>query len=154
MLSVASVAIGAGKPKVAPKDTFSARIIAATGRYAGDQGGLTVYIVASQTIAATRQATLIFAGRRCSRGTHCLDLSGRTTGTLKPQRSIPDVGRSFAVSAAGTLKPLGHASVSGTTRGVGFVAKGHDQLSLSLKTSRGSVTLAGLSAPVSGSSSP
>lgn len=147
-------AIGAAQPSASTKDTFSARITAATGRFAGDHGSMTIYVSAPPSTTGTRQLTLIFAGRRCGTAKHCLDLTGRATGSLTQQRSLPDVGRMFRVSANGSVKPLGRTTLSGTIDGVGLISKGHEQLRLTLTTSRGRITLTGSSPTVPGFSSP
>jgi hypothetical protein len=58
------------------------------------------------------------------------------------------------LTGAGSIQPLGHATVQGEIHGTGFIQKGRETLILTVSNSAGAVTLEALSSPVKGFSSP
>jgi hypothetical protein len=60
----------------------------------------------------------------------------------------------FTLTAAGTVSPLGRTSLTGTVHGTGFIARGHETMTVTLATARGSVTVTASSGTVPGFTSP
>jgi len=136
------------------KDTFTGKITAATGRFAGDRG-LVKILLAPGSGQAVGHVGVTIRGTVCARKVACVALVGKLNGTLTPGPiKVPDVGRSFTVAATGTIKPLGRVSAKGTVHGTGFIANGHESLTLRLTGPGGTVTIAATSGPVSGFTSP
>jgi len=143
-----------GNRVIGPKDLFTGRITAATGKFAGDRDVVTI-ILAPGRGQATRHLTATITGAACTGKPHCVQLAGKLTGTITsgPIR-VPDVGRSFAIAATGTIKPLGHVSATGTVQGTGFIANGHESLKLRLTRHGASITIDATSGQVPGFTSP
>jgi hypothetical protein len=130
-------------------DTFHARVIGATGRFSGDGGSATVLLRRGPGPRnATTSFTMSVEGVRCRSARHCLHLGGQLIGRMTPRSSLADVGRSYLLTAAGTVSPLGHLRASGTAAGTGFIRSGHTRLMLTLHPSGGTVTLSGESPAV------
>ena len=136
------------------KDSFAGKITTATGRFSGDRGSATIVLVPGPG-QASRHLGVTIKGTVCARKVACVPLVGKLTGTLAPgPRTNPDVGRRFTITGAGTIKPLGHVSATGTVQGTGFIKNGHESLTLKLTNSGGTVTIVGTSGPVPGFTSP
>jgi len=145
----------ASKTPTPAKDSFTGRITAATGKFAGDTGNVRI-VLAPGPGQAIRHLGVTLQGTLCAAKTRCVILSGKLTGTLAPgPRRNPDVGRSFLIAATGgVVKPLGHVSATGTVQPTGFIANGHETLTLRLTAPGGTVTIAATSGPVPGFTSP
>ena len=153
-LAAASLA-SAAPPNVGAKDTFHGRVASATGRYRGAAGKVDIYIIASGSGTSPRTVKLVLAGHPCGTARHCIKLSGTVTGVLIGQPTHPDVGQRFTISAAGTIKSLGgHVAASGTVDGTGFIARGQEEMELTLASSGGTVTVTASSPVVPGFTSP
>jgi hypothetical protein len=125
--------------------TLSGTITSATGRYAGDHGRV---VIRDGDIAGHRSGHLAISGSACGRVGHCLSLSGRPVGTMVlTGHPIPDTGQAFAVRAAGRVAPLGLVRVSGVLHMPGFIACGHETMTLTLRASEGTVTLSAQTRP-------
>ncbi len=136
------------------KDSFAGKITAATGKFSGDRGAVTI-VLAPGAGQAARHLSVTIKGTVCARKVACVPLAGKLTGTLAPgPRTNPDVGRRFTIAATGTVKPLGHVSATGTVQGTGFINNGHESLTLKLTRPGGTVTIAATSGPVPGFTSP
>jgi hypothetical protein len=97
---------------------------------------------------------LALQGAGCGTRQHCVRLTGTLTGTLSARASIPDVGRRYLIRAGGRVAPLGTVAATGSVTGTGFIRQGRERLILTLRTSRGTVTIAAQSPEVPGQSSP
>jgi len=136
-------------------DTFHATVSGASGRFSGDGGSATVLLRRGPGASgATTSVTLSVRGVRCRSARHCLHLGGQLTGQMTLQRSLPDVGHSYALTATGTMSPLGYVTAGGTAAGTGFIRFGHTRLTLTLSPSGGTVTLSGQSPEVPGFTQP
>ncbi|MEA2370984.1 MAG: hypothetical protein QOH12_1378 [Solirubrobacteraceae bacterium] len=136
------------------KDTFTGKITMATGRFASDHRPLKI-LLAPGAGQAVGHVGLTIRGTVCTRKGACVALVGKLNGTLTPgPMKVPDAGRSFTIAATGTIKPLGHVSATGTVHGTGFIANGHESLTLRLTGPGGTVTIAATSGPVPGFTSP
>jgi hypothetical protein len=119
--------------------TFSGTITSAAGRYAGDHGRV---VIKDGPIASRGGGTLSISGRVCRGDRSCLTLSGTPTGSLAPKgHPIPDVGFTYTVRAGGRVTPLGRVSVSGLLQVPGFVACGHETMTLTLTGAHGTVKM-------------
>jgi hypothetical protein len=155
VLASAMAAVALAAPShVAPKDSFRGTISIARGAFVGDNGRVSMQIGAGQSTTGTRTATLEISGRRCHGAQACVRLTGTLTGRLTRMSTIPDVGESFALSASGRVRPLGHVSATGQVHGTGFIMRGHETLTLRLSNSRGEVDLQAQSPLVPGFTSP
>jgi hypothetical protein len=134
-------------------DALSGRVTSTRGHWRHDHGRLAVRLAPSGS-GATRHLAVRITGSRCGTQAACLKLTGTLSGTITARASNPDVGRTFAIKAHGTVAPLGHVSATGTAHGTGFVAHGRVTASLTLTDSRGAVTVSVSSAPVPGFTSP
>ncbi len=136
-----------------PNDTFAARPVSGTGDYRRHKGKISIHLhPAGSSSTATRKVTVTVAGRLCT--PMCAKLDGKLTGTLTPAQAPPDVGRSYALDARGTVAPLGRFTATGTVQGTGFIQAGHETITITLSSRRGRLTLSGESPPVPGRSSP
>ena len=117
--------------------TFAGTITSATGRYAGDHGHV---VIEDGPVASHRSGRLLISGRACHGARHCLALSGMPPGSLTLKgHPIPDAGFTYTVRAAGRVGPLGHVSISGLLQVPGFVACGHQTMTLTLAAAHGTV---------------
>jgi hypothetical protein len=138
---------------VPAKDSFSGQITAATGRFGGDHGNVKVHLQPGSGVTV-RTVTVTFAAASCRVQHRCLQLGGKLTGKLTQQAGIPDVGRTFSLTARGIVKPLGRVTALGTVTGVGNVRYGHESLRLTLKGTSGTVVVSASSPQVPSFTSP
>ena len=125
--------------------TFYGKITSATGRYADQRGGV---VIRDADIAAHRTGQLAISSRACRSTAHCLSLRGRPSGSMTLiGHPIPDAGYTFTVHAAGRVTPLGRVRVSGVLQVPGFIACGHQTITLSLTGSHGTVRLTAQTRP-------
>ena len=125
--------------------TLSGMITSATGRYAGDHGRV---VIRDGDMAGHRTGHLLLSGSACGGVSHCLSLSGRPLGTMVlTGHPIPDTGQAFAVHAAGHVAPLGLVRVTGVLHMPGFIACGHETMTLTLRAPEGTVTLSAQTRP-------
>jgi hypothetical protein len=157
-----AVGAPAGKSTV-----FTGRILAGTGRLANLRGAvrLTLAATAGGVPAATPSPsphafTLVLSAPPCARQgirapRRCASLSGKLTGTALSAPRNPDVGTTFVLNARGRVGPLGQVTATGTTSGVGFIARGRFPLSLRLRSAAaGTLTISAHGPQVRGFSSP
>jgi hypothetical protein len=149
-----ALALAASSGAVAPKDSFRGRVTAGSGRFRSDNGQTSIKVHVAQSNTGTRLVTLIIGYRRCATAARCLQLSGTLRGTLTQSHSIPDAGASFALSASGKVRPLGHVSAIGQVHGTGFVMHGRETMTVQLADSRGQVTVQAQSPQVPAFTSP
>jgi hypothetical protein len=139
------LAVGAGPSAalVGPRPaagTFSGTITSATGRYAGAHGGV---VIRDANLVSHASGALVVTGVACHHSRHCLTLSGKPVGSLTLKgHPIPDTGFTYTVSGSGRVGPLGHVTVSGQIQVPGFVACGHQTMTLTFTGSRGRVKVA------------
>jgi hypothetical protein len=154
-LGVTTAAL-AGAAKPTRDDSFRARISAATGRLTGRHGRVQIgfFPVASNT--RTRSLLITVTPRPCREAHGCARLRGTLNGSITQVQSIPDTGSAFTITAHGTVRPLGHVTVSGTAHGMGNARFGHETVRLTLTRGDGggAVTVTGTSGRVPGFSSP
>jgi hypothetical protein len=84
---------------------------------------------------------------------HQLHLAGTLAGTYTAPMANPDAGIRDALTGSGAVSPLGHASVTGTVQGMGFIQSGRAGGTLTLSGPKGSLTLT-LQGPVQPGFSP
>lgn len=119
--------------------TFSGTITSGTGRYAGDSGDV---VIRDGSMTAGHGGRLLISGRACRGARWCLRLSGAPAGSLTLKgHPIPDAGFTYTVRGAGKVAPLGHVAVSGLLQVPGFVACGHQTMTLTLTAARGTVKI-------------
>jgi hypothetical protein len=141
--------------KVPARDAFSGRITARTGVLQGDRGHATADLAVTGSRAATRRLTITIRGRLCDKSKHCVGLTGHLKGTITALAdTIPDIGRSFTIRAAGVIRRFGHVRVSGRVDGTGFIARGHESLHLTATGHAGRLALYAQSRLVPGFTSP
>jgi len=120
-------------------DTFFGTITSTTGRYAGDHGRV---VIKDAAVVSHASGQLVVSGASCRGAPHCLSLAGRPVGALKLKgHPIPDAGYTFTVSGSGRVAPLGVVKVSGLLQVPGFVACGHQSMTLTLTGRRGRVKI-------------
>lgn len=149
-----SVAIGSPWPAVPPKDSFTGHITFATGEFTGDRGSVTILLRTGHSVAARSQLTLVLDGRRCAKGTHCIQLAGVLTGMLVAKPTGPDRGQVFTIAADGMIRPVGLVLATGGVRGTGLISYGHEPLHLTLSAPAGRVAIDAESGKVPGFTSP
>ena len=149
-----TAAASGGTAPVPARDTFGGSIVRATGAWKSDTGAMTLLLHVGGSASATRPLSLAVHGAGCGTRQHCLRLIGTLTGSLTAQASIPDVGRRFGVRASGHVAPLGAVAVTGSVAGTGFIRRGRERLTLTLRTGRGTVTVDAQSPEVPGQTSP
>jgi hypothetical protein len=128
--------------RVPAKDSFSGRV-QGSGHFAGDRGNIKVVLQPGAGVSVRRvviTVTGVLAGA----------LKGRLTG----RAGLPDVGRTFAVTGSGDVKPLGHVTAAGTVTGVGNARFGHETLRLTLRAAGGSLVMSAASGQVPAFTSP
>ncbi len=137
-------------------DAFHGTITSATGRLAGERGDVGVVLSHPPRSGGNPSTSLTISilGGGCGAQHHCLHLSGRLSGRMAVQRSLPDVGHRFDISARGTVTPLGAVQASGTAAGTGFIRTGHTGINLTLRSASGTVTIEGQSGPLPGRTDP
>jgi hypothetical protein len=168
--AAALVLIAGGAPAGAaagPTTAFTGQITGGNGRYAHVRGA--VRLVLHAAMAATSAPagpssrplafTLTVTSPACSKQhvlapRRCLSLRGSLAGTALAGRHLPDVGTTFALTGHGRLTPVGAVQVSGTTSGLGFVARGRFPLTLRVQTPTGRLTITAQGPLVNGFHSP
>jgi hypothetical protein len=136
-------------------DAFKGAITAATGRFAGERGDITIVLSHPPRGGdSSTSLTLSILGAGCGGRPHCVSLNGRLSGRMTLLHSLPDVGHRFDIGARGTVTSLGPVEASGITAGTGFIRIGHTELNLTLQSASGTVTVEGLSGPVPGRTDP
>lgn len=148
-----TAAPSASLPHVPPRDRFIGTLSDGTGSLAGARGMLEARLQAAGT-TGTRRLTLWIVSNGCRRGSACIRLRGRLRGQLTPVRTLPDVGRRWAIMAAGPLSPVGATSAAGTVAGTGNINSGFESLRLTLSGRRGSARLIARSRRVPAFTSP
>src|SRR5436305_4013559 len=140
-----------GSSQSAPdRDTFVGKVVSGTGAYAGDFGRLRIYLH-SRGSGRTRPVKVVLQARPCKGRAHCLRLAGTLKGDLaKRSGGNPDTGRGFSLAGHGRVAPLGKTTANGRGQGSGFIARGHETLSVVLTGPSGSVTIHALSKAVRG----
>ncbi len=158
---VFAVAAAAGVAKsagAARRDSFAGAVKGTGGSYSGDHGTVRALLLVGDgrggSDGASRGLVVRIRDRDCGESAHCFELTGKLTGKLTAEPSIPDAGQSFKVRVSGIVAPLGHVSVAGTVHGTGFIARGREQLRLTLTGSAGSVRIRARSKIVRGFTSP
>lgn len=149
---------GGGRPETGSdlpaRDSFRGSIRSARGSLSGSTGRAQVFLRPAGN-GPRRSVKIAFVALPCAGASHCLGLSGTATGTLSAARSrLPDVGRAEMLTASGSIRPLGQATIQGEVRGTGFIQNGRETLILTVSNSSEAVTLEALSSPVKGFSSP
>lgn len=132
-----TAAPGLTMPRVPARDRFIGSLSAGTGTLAGAGDVVEARLQAPGT-TGTRQLTLWILSTRCRRGRACSHLGGSLRGQLTPEHSLPDVGHRYAVTARGSLHPLGAVTVTGTAAGTGNINFGFESLQLTLTGKDGS----------------
>ena len=145
---------GGGADSAPARDSFTGTILSGTGAYSHAHGRVIVHLHPRGSGTA-RPIRVVVIGR-CGGGSHhCTALNGAVSGRLTPAGPrLPDVGHGFKLSGAGRVTPLGHVTLRGAVSGTGFIAHGHEQLTITLSSSSGSMTVQAVSGPVKGFSSP
>jgi hypothetical protein len=134
-------------------DAFAGRIVQATGRAARARGAVTVHLRPAAG-GAVRPATVVVTGAPCRGRPRCLQLQGTLRGTLTAVRSLPDVGRRFALAARGSLAALGTVSATGTLAAPGNIRAGVETLTLSMRGHAATLMLVARSGAVPGFTGP
>lgn len=138
---------------VGAADAFTGRMVRGTGRLTGDRASVRFDLHVGSS-SRTRKLSMVLTSPPCHGGRHCLSLTGTLKGALVRMAGLPDRGRTFALSASGTLKPLARATATGTVTGTGNIRFGHESLVLTLSTREGQLFLAAQSGQVPGFTSP
>jgi hypothetical protein len=140
LLAVSAAGAAAITAPMPTPGTFSGVITSGGGRYAGDHGHV---VVRDADLVSHASGRLVISGAPCRGARHCLALTGRPVGSLKlTGHPIPDAGYTFSVSGSGRVSPLGRVKVSGRLQVPGFVACGHETMTLTLSGRRGWVKVA------------
>ena len=144
-----------GRDSAPARDSFTGTILSGTGAYSHAHGRVTIHL--HPRGSGTARLTRVVVIGQCGGGTsqHCTALDGAVSGRLTPAGPrLPDVGHGFKLSGAGRVTPLGHVTLRGAVSGTGFIAHGHERLTIMLSSSSGSVTVQAVRGPVKGFSSP
>jgi hypothetical protein len=128
--------------------------VTATGRFRGEHGRLTIDLTDGSSVRSVRSVTFTLSALGCRDRGGCLKLGGRLIGTLVGQPSLPDRPATFAINAAGKVRPIGLVRGTGVVHGTGFIAGATETLQLRLIASGGQITIDASSGPVSGPASP
>jgi hypothetical protein len=140
-------------PRVPPRDRFIGTLRDGTGSLAAARGVVEVRLEPVGT-TGRRALTLWIVRTGCRPSAACVHLIGRLRGQLAPVRTLPDVGRRYAITASGSVRPVGAATAVGTVAGTGNIAFGSESLQLMLKARHGSARLSARSGRVPGFTSP
>ena len=89
-------------PRVPARDRFIGTLEGGTGSLAGARDVVQARIQAPGR-TGTRRLMLWIITTRCPAGAACAHLSGSLRGQLTPVRTLPDIGRRYAVQATGSL---------------------------------------------------
>jgi hypothetical protein len=73
--------------------------------------------------------------------THAFHLQGKFHGEYQVVSPIPDVGATFNARGSGRLHGIGHTSLDGSFRSIGFIANGVAQGDITLVRPNGTITL-------------
>jgi len=144
---------GLAMPRVPVRDRFIGGLSDGTGRLAGARDVVEARLQAPGT-TGTRRLTLWILSTGCRAGAACIHLSGSLRGQLTPERSLPDIGRRYAITAAGSLSPVGAVNATGIVAGTGNINFGFVTLQLTLTAKRGSGRLSARSGRVPAFTSP
>jgi hypothetical protein len=148
-----TAAAGLVMPRVPARDRFIGGLSDGTGSLAGARDTVEARLQAPGT-TGTRRLTLWILTTGCRAGSACAHLSGSLRGALTPERSLPDIGRHYAITAAGSIPSLGAVAATGTVAGIGNIKFGFETLELRLNAKRGSVRLSARSSRVPAFTSP
>lgn len=140
-------------PHVPSRDRFTGTLRHGTGSLAGARDVVEARLQAADT-TGSRRLTLWIVSTGCRAGSVCLHLSGSLRGQLTPLRTLPDIGRRYAVRATGSLHPLGVITATGTVAGTGNINRGFESLQLTLRGRRGSARMSARSSRVPAFTSP
>jgi hypothetical protein len=140
-------------PRVPARDRFVGTLHGGTGSLAGARDVVQARIQAPGR-TGTRRLTLWILTTGCRAGAACVHLSGSLRGQLRQVRTLPDIGRRYAVEATGSLGPIGVVTASGTAAGTGNINSGFESLQLTLAGKRGSARLSARSSRVPPFTSP
>jgi hypothetical protein len=105
-------------------------------------------------VTGTRRLTLWIFSTGCRSGAGCVHLNGSLRGQLTPVRALPDIGHRYAITASGSLDPIGAVTASGTAAGTGNINSGVESLLLTLRGKLGSGRLIARSSRVPSFTSP
>jgi hypothetical protein len=142
-------------PNVPARDRFTGTLSGGTGSLAGADDVLEARLQAPAAGAnGTRRLTLWILSTGCRAGTPCAHLGGSLRGQLTPVRALPDIGRRYRLTAAGSLHPIGAVTATGTAAGTGNIMSGFESLQLALSGRHGSARLTARSARVPSFTSP
>lgn len=142
-------------PNVPARDRFTGTLSGGTGSLAAAGDVLEARLQAPAPGAnGTRRLTIWIISTRCRAGRPCTHLSGRLRGQLTPVRALPDIGRRYRLTAAGSLHPVGAVTATGTIAGTGNIMSGFESLQLALSGRNGSARLSASSARVPSFTSP
>ncbi len=146
---------GGGQGDSAPaRDSFTGTIISGTGTYSHARGRVRVNLHPRGSGRA-RPTRVVVIGLCGEAQQGCTELHGRLDGTLSAAGArVPDVGHGFNLAGAGRVSPLGQVTLRGGVSGTGFIARGHEEMRITLSSRSGSVTVQAISGPVKGFSSP
>lgn len=144
---------GVSIPRVPPRDRFTGALRAGSGSLAGARDLVEARLQAPGTTGA-RHLTLWLVSTGCPAGSTCSHLSGSLRGKLIPVRALPDIGRRYAITASGSLNPIGATTATGTVTGTGNINIGFESLQLTLSGRRGSAQLSARSGRVPAFTSP
>jgi hypothetical protein len=76
-------------------------------------------------------------------------------GTITPHaKQIADAGDGYSLRLVGSLKGLGATVATGAVHGTGFIARGRETLTLTLRLGRGTITVEAVSGIVPGFTHP
>ena len=153
MSATTTAASGLTMPRVPLRDRFIGSLSSGTGALGGARDVVDARIQAPGT-TGTRRLTLWILSTHCPAGSACAHLSGSLRGRLTPERSLPDVGHRYAVTARGSLHPLGAVTVVGTIAGTGNINFGFENLQLTLTGKGGSGRVSARSGRVPAFTSP
>jgi hypothetical protein len=135
------------------RDRFVGTLHAGTGSLAGASDVLEARLQAPGT-TGSRRLTLWVLSTGCRSGAVCVHLNGRLRGQLTQVRTLPDIGRRYAITATGSLHPIGAVTASGTVAGTGNINSGLESLVLTLRGKLGSGRLIAQSSRVPSFTSP
>lgn len=140
-------------PRVPPRDRFIGTLSQGTGSLAGAADVLEARLQAPGN-TGIRRLTLWIVSTGCRDGSTCAHLTGSLRGRLVQVRTLPDIGRRYAITATGSLNPVGPIKATGSVAGTGNIVFGSESLELVLNGRRGSARLSARSGRVPGFTSP
>lgn len=140
-------------PRVPARERFVGTLRDGSGVLSAARDVLEVRLQPAGT-TGPRRLTLGIVSMGCRAGGVCVHLIGRLQGKLVPVRTLPDVGRRYAITASGLVHPVGAMTAVGTIAGTGNAAFGYESLQLIVKVKGGSARLSARSGRVPGFTSP